>query len=245
MTDDLMAAFAQMQHYTAALHRLIATAQEQAPRRSEGTDDSGAVRVELGADGLPTAFQVDRDWERMLEPEAFGAAVVQACQAAMGDRLSAWSTSLQDSGWQDGANRLRGGPQAQPATPPTRVPPAFRRPVPEVTPRPLGQLTEDVLAAFDGVGDFAAPRPGASTGSGGGGKLTITLSTTGLSSCTADPTWVDAQTSARLMNALSEALAEAKSKLDRTPPASPEPPGMDRLLAEAMALLKDPRRLAD
>ena len=88
MTDELMAQFAQLQRYTAALHQLIATSAEQSPRRSEGTDTTGAVRVELGPDGLPTAFRVDGRWDRMLAPEQFGAAVVQACQSAIGERCS-------------------------------------------------------------------------------------------------------------------------------------------------------------
>lgn len=163
---------------------------------------------------------MDGRWDRTLAPEEFGAAVVQACQSAIGERLAEWTASLRASGWQHEAARLHGGPAAQPTTPLVRVPPAFRRPVPDATPRPLAQITEDVLAAFDDTAR-SSPRDDVSgTGSAAGGKLVITLSTTGLTSCTADGRWVAEQTAARLMNALSEALAEA------------------------MALLSDPRRLA-
>lgn len=246
MNDELMAQFAQLQRYTAALHQLITTAREQSPRRSDGTDATGAVRVELGPDGLPTTFRVDGRWDRMLAPGEFGAAVVRACQAATGERLTQWSASLQSSGWQHEADGLRGGPDTQPATPMAQVPPAFRRPLPDVTPRPLDQITEDMLAAFDDPARFAPAATAAGTGAAAGGKLVITLSPTGLTSCTADGGWVAGQSAARLMNALSEALAAAKADLDRrTPPALGRPSeGMDRLLAEAMTLLTDPRRLA-
>lgn len=248
MTDELMAQFAQLQRYTAALHQLITTAQEQSPRRSEGADATGAVCVEIGPDGLPTTFRVDGQWDRMLAPEDFGGAVVQACQAAIGDRLAEWSAALQASGWQHEADRLRGGPTAQPTTPLTRVPPAFRRPVPDVRPRPIGQITEDVLAAFDDTAQFVPPTAAGGTGAAAGGKLVVTLSPTGLTSCTADGRWVAEQTAARLMNALSEAVTAAKADLGRRAPETAVPgsgAGMDRLLAEAMALLNDPRRLAD
>jgi hypothetical protein len=249
VNDELMAQFAQLQRYTAALHQLITTAQEQSPRRSEGADATGAVRVELGPDGLPTIFRVDGRWDRMLAPEEFGAAVVQACQAAIGERMAEWTESLQSSGWQHEAARLRGGPDAQPTAPMVRVPPAFRRPLPDVTPRSLDQITEDMLAAFDDTARFSPPPThlsSAGTGAAAGGKLVITLSPAGLTSCTADGRWVIEQTAARLMNALSEALAAAKADLDRPTPQALGRPGngMDRLLAEAMTLLTDPRRLA-
>lgn len=246
MNDELMRQFAQLQRYTAALHQLIATAREQSPLHSAGADATGAVRVELGPDGLPTTFRVDGRWHRMLAPEEFGAAIVQACQAAIAERLAQWSESLRSNGWQQQAARLRGGPDAQPATPMARVPAAFRRPLPDVTPRSLGQITEDVLAAFDDTARLSPPATPGGTGAAAGGKLVITLSPTGLTSCTADGRWVAEQTAARLMNALSEALAAAKADLDHHTRPAPERPsdGMDRLLAEAMALLTDPRKLA-
>lgn len=116
----------------------------------------------------------------------------------------------------------------------------------QVTPRRLDEVTEDVFKAFDNLDAFAAmPRTEGASGTDASGKLTITLSGTGMTACTADERWVTQQTSAKLMNALSEALRAAKGKL-ATMTAKPEPAGgMDRLFAEAMALLNDPRKLAD
>lgn len=243
--DDLMAQFAQMQKYTAALHGLITEAQAQAPQHSEGTDQSTAVRVVLGPDGLPTSFRVEADWNRRIDPASFGGAVLEACQAAIGERLNAWTRTLQDDGWKARADRLTAGSAAAPEQ--GRVPPAFRSPEPAVRPRPLGDITEDVIKAFDNVGWLAQQPPPTvgGSGSGAGGKVTITLSGTGLTSCSADPRWVSNQTAAQLMNALSTALSAAKADLAKRP-ASPGPgSGLDSLLAETMALLNDPRRLAD
>lgn len=248
MTDDLMTQFAHMQSYTAALHGLITEAQARAPQHSEGADQSNAVRVVLGPDGLPTSFRVQRDWNRRIEPAAFGGAVLEACQAALGERLAAWTRTLQDHGWKARADRLHGGlddPAARLEQ--GRVPLAFGHPGPAVRPRPLGDVTEDVFTAFDNVSRLTQqpPPPARGTGSAGGGKLTITLSSTGLTSCGADPRWVSHQTAAQLMNALSAALCAAKQDLASTPPSPAPASGLDRLLAEALALLNDPRRLAE
>ena len=63
--------------------------------------------------------------------------------------------------------------------------------------------------------------------------------------CTVDEHWVAGQTAAQLMNALGQALAAAKENLSRASRKPQPASGTDRLFAEAMALLNDPRRLAD
>ena len=93
-----MAQFAQMQKYAAALHDLINTAQAQAPRHSAGADQTGSVRVTLGPAGLPMSFRVDNHWHRKIKPDAFGDTVIEAFQAAVGDRLSTWGDTLSLSG---------------------------------------------------------------------------------------------------------------------------------------------------
>jgi hypothetical protein len=218
-----------------------------APRSAEGADGTGAVRVSIGSDGLPTSIRVEADWDRRLEPEAFGTAVVEAFQAAMGERLSEWSRTLQEDGWQTQVDRLQADVDRKPSAATSgTIPPAFRRPVTNPRPRSLGELTEDMIKAFDNV-DTVAARPVAATGTGTSarGKLVLTLSREGLVSCVAEPRWVSDQTAARLMNALGEALAKAKDELadfaDDTEPARP----LDSLLGEVLALLNDPRRLAE
>jgi hypothetical protein len=139
---------------------------------------------------------------------------------------------------------------------PGEIPPAFQRPTKEVNPRPIDQVAEDIINAFDQVGSFAtfdqvssfaAPSPQAARGAGSSrsGKLVLTLSQGGLVSCTADSEWVSAQTATTLMNALGEALSAARTDLEDSIPR-PAPAGsLDRLVAEALALLRDPRRIVD
>ncbi|GAB3905592.1 hypothetical protein ACFQ1S_06885 [Kibdelosporangium lantanae] len=241
MTDDLAAQFAQIQKYTAALHSLMTAAQEHAPRQSAGADRSGAVQVTLGSDGLPRTFRVDNDWDRKIEPAAFGGAVVEAFQAAISDRLEAWSRSLAEDGWQDRVDQLRSPGAPTEGT----IPAAFRKPVEDVVPRPIGDIAEDVFKAFDDVTASPPPETTEASGTDQTGKLVLGLSAQGLTSCTVDERWAADQTAARLMNALGQALTAAKEDLARDSQRPQPLSGVDHLFAEAMALLNDPRRLAD
>lgn len=252
MTGDFMQELAQIQRYAAGLQGLLNQAQAQAPRAAEGADSSGAVRVQLGPDGFPQSVRVESDWQRRLRPEAFSPAVDQAFQSAMGERMSAWTTTLQEAGWQQDFERLRGRGQDDTRNggrPGDQIPAALRRQVPEVRPRPMDELAEDMINAFDNLDEFtAAPAPQPpGTGTSAAGKVTVTLSRTGGMTCTAEPRWVAEQSAAKLMNAVGEALNAAKADLARTAGAATAAPTgrLDGLLAEAMAYLNDPRRLAD
>lgn len=245
MTDDLMRELTQIQQYATGLQGLLATAQAEAPRSSEGTDRTGTVRVFLDSDGLPSSFRVEFGWNRKIAAEHFGGAVLEAFQAAMGERLAVWTRTLEEQGWQAQADQLR--LDLEEASTPGDIPPAFRQPTEVVNPRPIDQVAEDMIKAFDQVGSFAAPSPQATTGTGSSrsGKLVLTLSKGGLVSCTADSEWVSAQTAATLMNALGEALSAARTDLENSTPR-PAPSGsLDRLVAEALALLGDPHRVVD
>lgn len=245
MDDDLLAQFAQIQRYAAGLQGLLAEAQAVAPQHSEGTDKSGAIRVRLGPDGIPTSFSVSGDWARRLEPAAFGPAVVEACEAAIGHRLEEWTGSLDEDDWQDKVERLKGGPNDTTAPPrePGRIPPALRQAVEEAEPRRLDLLAEEMIAAFDNVESFVPPP--VEPASGSIGKLTITLSSTGLTSCTAESRWVSGQSAAGLMNALSAALTQARTDLENGVTDEEPATGLDRLLAQTLSLLNSPDRLRD
>ena len=248
MTDELMRELVQIQQYAAGLQGLLATAEADAPRTSQGADRTGTIRAVLGPDGLPDSFRIESGWNRKITAENFGGAVLEAFQAAMGERLAVWTRTLEKQGWQAQADRLRVDLDEQPSVSgQAEMPPAFRHPAQGVTPRSIDQVAEDMIKAFDQVGDFAAPPPHAIRGAGSSrsGKLVLTLSTTGLVSCTADLKWVSAQTAASLMNALGEALtaarADLKNGIDRPAPFR----SLDHLFTEALALLRDPRRAVD
>jgi hypothetical protein len=246
VNEEIMAQFAQIQRYAAGLRGLLAEAQAMAPGQSHGSDRSGALRVTIGPDGLPNAFRIAPDWKRRIEAESFGSAVLEACQAAIGERLSAWTTALADDGWQDKVERLKGGPAepAPPGQPPPPIPPAFTAAAERARPRPPEQLAEDVLGALADV-EQSIPAPASGSGSAARGKLAVTISDTGLTSCTADPEWVAEQTAAMLTNEMTTALDQARADLRARSQRPRSATGTDRLIAETLALLNDPSRLAD
>lgn len=244
MTDELMRELAQIQQYAISLQGLLATAQAQAPRSSEGADRTGTVRVFLDHDGLPDSFRIESGWHRKISAEGFSGAVLEAFQVAMGERLAVWTRTLEGQGWQSQDDHLRVDLDEQP---PRELPPTFRCPVDEVSPRPIDLVAEDMIRAFDQVGRFAAPSPQAAGGTGANrsGKLVLTLSKAGLVSCTAAPEWVSGQTAATLMNALGEALTSARADLQNSTD-QPAPSGsLEALFAEALALVRDPQRVVD
>lgn len=243
MSEELLAKLAQLQQQTAAMQTLLRDAEAAMPRQAEGSDVSGTVQVTLGADGLPASFRVDNAWERRIRPEAFGAAVQEAFQAAVGRRMAAWSDTLATDGWKNQLDQLKTTPsttgQVPAATPAPRLPDVG-------TPRPLDVIAEAALKAIDKLGSFAPGAGGGdATGTDRSGKLALTLSPAGLASCIADPRWVADQTATRLMNALGEALLSAREALEKQQCMPREDPmaGPDTVVAEVVALLNNPDRL--
>jgi hypothetical protein len=244
--EELMRELTQLQNYAAGFQTLLSSAQAAAPARSEGKDGTGTVSVSLGSDGLPQSFRVEQGWHSRITPESFGHAVLEAFQAAMGERLAMWTRTLDERGWREEVDELRADSPSRLSVPTTgQIPPAFRCPEPAPNPRSIEVVAEEMIKAFDNVRDVSPSRPQAATGTGAdrSGKLTLTLSRTGLVSCTADARWVADQTAARLMTSLGEALAAARAELaqrgDQAAPSS----GLHELFAEAFALLNDPQHV--
>jgi DNA-binding protein YbaB len=161
------------------------------PRRVEGTDGSGTVRVVLGPDGLPDSIRVDPGWRRAVGSEGFADAVVEACTRAANAQLAA---RVEEAG-------------SDPA-PVSGVPPPAAADGPV---RDLGEMTRELLAMLDNRVWAAGEANG--TGTTAFGKLEITLSHTGLQSFVADPGWVSRQTDEDLMDALASALSSARADL--------------------------------
>lgn len=245
MLDELMAQVAQMQRHTATLGALMSSAQALAPPGARGTDPSGCVHLTLGADGLPTSIDVVAGWERRVGADGVGDAVVDAFHAAVHDRLETWSRALARDGWQARADQVHlGGTDGAGRGRPVPVP---RPPVVErLDPRPLGDVTEDVLAALRDPAAFTGPPPAAGTGTDRSGHVAIAVSAAGLTSCSADGRWVAERSAAQLGTALAEALhaatADLRARVAQARPDAGRADGLDRLLAEAMALLSDAGR---
>ncbi|GAA1962371.1 hypothetical protein [Amycolatopsis minnesotensis] len=248
MTDELMAQFSRMRHYVSALGELIKSAQAQAPGRAEGSDHSAAVHVKVGADGLPESFHITTDWAEWITPEDLASSVLEAFGAATTNRLDAWTENLEDSEFLATVRELDGGPEKFPRTARNRdVPATASDPaVPEVEPRAPDLIAEDAIKAFENVqrsANTAPPPESTGTGAAAGRKVSITLSKFALLSCAIDPGWAARQTATGLMNSLATALGRAKSDLaGKTDAASTMDSGVDGLFAEAIALLRNPRR---
>lgn len=244
----------------ARLGRALADIQSSAPRRTKGTDARGAVQVVLGADGLPEAFRVAPDWNRRVPPTAFGIAVLEAFNVAARERVAAWSRTLDSQGWPARLDQLRAEfDRALPGPGPrgaglgdaagTPIPPAFVRDRREVMPRPLEEMAEDAIKAFDSVDEVSASPASAGpqgVGRDGGGKLVITLSPGALVSCEVDPQWLSGRDAASVVSALGQALGQARGRLADSVRAAEagaarRSENLGRILDEAMALLSNPR----
>lgn len=250
MSDDVLRQLAQIQQDAAGMQTALVEALATASQRTEGGDPSGAVCASLGSDGLPEAFRVEAEWDRLLAPAAFSGAVVAASRVAMGTRLAVAARLLADKDQPANAAQERENIPAQRAT--TTSGSAFGLVGPEhdrddVTPRSLGQLAEDMIKALDTViGSGTPPLPASSgTGVSSAGKLSMTFSPAGVVSCVADPRWVSTKTGASLTRALCTALGAARADLAKNTRIPPRTDGLDRHLDEALAILNDPQRLTD
>lgn len=243
MNDDLMAQFAQMQKYMAAMHNMINKAQAYAPKEAKGADETGTVEVVLGPNGLPKSFRVIEEWDENLEPGDVGGAVVEAFQAAVTKRMTLWSETLEETDLAEEIERLKQGTVSDRE----RIPEAFQGKVEEIeNPRPLNEITEDVLGAFDDIDSFTGlPSSDTASGKDETESVTITLSATGLTSCTVDTRWAERATATRLMVALTQASDAAKQELSTEARKGNRKAGLDRLIAETMARLANPVDLAD
>ena len=237
--EDLTRELARIQRYASGMQELLADAEARTPHQVDAVDRSEAVRVRLDQSGLPDLIEVVPDWQRWLAPEALGAAVVEAGNAAATRRLAIWSRAVNDSPWQERVDRLAVDADADvdlPAPAPVSAP--GRAPT-----LSLDELMGEALYALDHLDEYipAAPESIQGNGTDRTGELTLVLSKQGVMSCSADPRWLADQDGDALTYSFAEALRTARAALDRTErteraetPASRLPD----LFAEALANLQ-------
>lgn len=107
-----------------------------------------------------------------------------------------------------------------------------------------------MLSAFGAVEQLASvpPEPVQATGKSTAHRVVLTVAKGGLVSCEVDPQWAKQQSSIGLNQAFEEALAEAREKLRAAEATAGDGVAnlqLGSLLNEALAILSDPRRLAD
>jgi hypothetical protein len=243
--NDIIAELLQLKDHAISLGSLIKEANAMSPRQAEGTDRNGAVRITLGPDGMPLGIKVAADWQQRAGTGAFGGAVLDAFQAAVGERMAAWTRTLEREGWIARAGRVRDTlERPSPAHASAAVPPAFRRDT--FRPRPLDDLAEDVIKALDAAVSEAARPPARPEGTGraAAGRITVTLAPGTLAGCAADSRWASQQTPEDLATAFGQALSAAREQLRLSEQAATATAGqragqLDQLFAETLAILTD------
>lgn len=248
MSEEILRELRQMQQYAAMLQGLLDEAQGRAPERSQGEDSAAVVGVVLDSAGIPVEIRVGSGWERQIEAAALGAAVLDAFGQAAQTRTQAWAASLESGTWADRIGKMMEADSAgRPvATPIQEVPQLFRRDQAPAPSRPVNELAEEMISAFDRVDDIAKEAAAAQEhlGVDSSGKARVTLSQAGLIGCAVEETWASGRSGEFLTRALNQALSAARDRM-RAQAGVPTAQGqLDSLLNEAMTLLNDPRRLA-
>lgn len=252
MDQEFLAGLQQFQQQAQNLQNLMADMQNRMPEGGEGTDAQGAVTVRLAADGLPESIKAVSDWQRRQAPEVIGAAVLDAYGTAMSVRMEGVARVFDQEDWQATAEQVDRS-LALPEPPSATASPVVTPPGPDlryVVPRSLDEVTEDALSALDAVQQMAttAAEPVRAVGRSTAHRVVITVTKGALLSCEVDPQWASRQTSIGLNQAFEEALAGARAQLAELEAAAGDGAGhlqLDSLLHEALAILSDPRRLAE
>lgn len=231
MLDDINERLRQIQQRTARLQQMTANLVGRAPDRAEGMDSTGSVLVTIGPDNVPTTIEVSANWQRHLDPEQLGPAIMEAYTAAVATRMQAWSQALEENPVDS-----ESGSAAEIPAPPAPNP----LPTGAPSPRSLPDLIEEALRVFANLGKpetEAALEPVAGVGTDESGHVSVTLSPGGLQACEIDPRWARLQGGMALTAALAQALDLARTNLTRN---GETPAGAyTGLLSEAFALLRN------
>ncbi|OWV09581.1 hypothetical protein B5D80_09335 [Micromonospora wenchangensis] len=211
MSDEILGRLRRLHQYTADLNALMASVNARTPsEEATGTDPSGAVRVTVGADGLPTVIRVESVWQHRVEPQDLGRAVTAALQDAVAEAQRAWSEGFDSASWLARVERIE-----------TRAQRNYRGetsdPLPKTPlygqPRDNLALTEDVLKALQAVRTSGREQPASASGRNRERTIFITLSPAGLQEIEIAASWAQRVGAAEINSGLSEALGRARSAL--------------------------------
>jgi hypothetical protein len=238
MAEEVLQDLYKLHRYATNLQNIVDDLQNRLPQRIDGQDATGMVRATVAADGLPVSFQVDYDWKRHLRPAAFGDAVAQAVGDASNRRLAAWAHAFNDADLPSQAARVRDRVDSEPAQPPP-VPPPVAKPPEARQARDPSALIRDFLDVTSDLDAYASAVTAEGRGVAAYGKLAVTLSASGAMSCTVDPSWAADKTGEELGEALQGVLATAREDLQRAAAAASPAARTNKLLDEALALLRD------
>jgi hypothetical protein len=213
-----------------AICEMVEQALRYTPRQVEATDPTGTVCAVLDATGSPAALRIAEDWQSSLAPEDFPAAVSSAFDAASRQWLAEWNEALGHGGWSPRPGSSVPGPGYGYDLS------AYRG---QVQPRPLNEVTEDVLNVLDTIGTYQ-PEPPSGDGDSEGRQLHVRISASGAVTCWASDRWLAEQDSEQLTAEFDAALRRARAQLAGAASGRDLNDRLDGLFDEALALLSAP-----
>jgi DNA-binding protein YbaB len=224
MQPDMMRQLQQFQRQAEQLGQLARDLAAATPRRSDGTDATGGVRIVLGPDEFPVEIQIRDGWQQRLEPDRLGAAVLEANTDAVQRAMRAWTEQLDDSGWWRRRADVDGTAASGDGVPD----------LPYGQRRESADLAEDVLASLQAVQRQPVVPAIPDESVDDGRHVAVQVGPGGLTGCTIDPGWAARSNSSSINAALSSALQRAAAKHS----ATPRPNGkIDATLGDALATL--------
>lgn len=245
MNDKMLRELKEFQHQLSGLSGLMSRVRQGLPDRVEASDNTGAVSVILALDGLPESISIDLNWPRLVSSDGLGDAVVEACQRAGVTRMGQWAAAMSE---EIGAGHSDSGDLPPTTTRGQAV--GADRPGwqgPPSAPRDLGSVAEDLIGTFGRLDELTNASPMAVTGTGTAvaDLVTVTVSMAGLLSCHIESGWALRQNVTGVADAILTALAAARADLDRATAETSPAAHLDRLFADAMAILIDPPRATE
>lgn len=223
------------------LHRLageaarfarIFSVEQDAEKHFTGHDETELVTVSVNADGQVTDVELDRDWDRTIDPRKLGAAVVEAVNAATVNRVTAWADRVAEAG-------------SEPASP---VPALAPKPV---TINPSTAAIEDLLYLLHRVGQETNPaergrrrdpepvRPAPVKGRSDGGHVVVVLNGKTVAEVRVETNtmWIGGANHLEVASELRGAFEAAYRRAAEEAPAR----RADSAVAELQALTADPQ----
>ncbi len=180
----------------------------------------------LDSDGTARDVRIAADWRRRTTPDQVGAAVVAADTNAAENRARLVAEAIAST-------------QDDPVDPPASTPidPPSRA-------RPVSDVTESALDAFDTMERFGTTTP-AVTGISAEKAVRITIDQGRILACSIDPRWLVRQDETTLAHAIREALAAAAlAQTEANRLAAEFSHRLTELLADVKATLHDIHREA-
>ncbi len=211
----------------------------------EAADDSQAVLVTVGPDGLPDAIDLATDWRARLGVQRFAAAITAASENAIALRAEQRSQAMHDHALSERLSQLSDHLADDQSGNADLLPPTVHLfpPVPLTLNEParsLGEIIDDLLTRGeqtptslpDNLGDTTATQVSATVAAG---NMELTMSPTGVLHCTVDVDWLARQETDRVQDALSSALATIRTENGSDDLFDPDPTG--HLMAEIQTLM--------